>query len=50
MGLIRTALILHHGMVPRALHFKTPNPKIPWDSLSFHVPTQNTPLQAGKYI
>jgi acyl transferase domain-containing protein len=53
MGLIRTALILHHGMVPKALHFETPNPNIPWDRLPLEVPTKNTPLSPsdadGKY-
>jgi acyl transferase domain-containing protein len=46
MGLIRTALILHHGVVPRAVHFETPNPHIPWDRLPFEVPRENTPLLA----
>lgn len=32
--------------MPRAVHFNTPNPLIPWEKLPFKVPTQNTPLES----
>ncbi len=38
-GLIKTLLAMHHGQVPPAAGFETPNPGIPWDTLPFHVPT-----------
>ena len=34
-GLIKTVLILKHRMVPANLHFREPNPKIPWGELPF---------------
>jgi myxalamid-type polyketide synthase MxaB len=46
-GLIKTALILRHGEIPPNLHFKTPNPNIPWDSLPITVPTERSPLGPG---
>lgn len=30
LGTIKAALALHHGRVPRSLHFKTPHPDVPW--------------------
>ena len=38
MGLIRASLILYHGKVPKAVHFETPNPLIPWERLPFIIP------------
>ncbi len=32
-GLIKAALCLKHRGLPATLHFQTPNPSIPWDSL-----------------
>lgn len=32
-GLIKTVLALHHGVIPPSLHFRRPNPHIPWDGL-----------------
>ena len=37
-GLIKTALALHHGAIPPSLHYKTPNPPIPWADLPFVIP------------
>ncbi|MGW5685029.1 SDR family oxidoreductase [Nonomuraea sp. NPDC003754] len=33
-GFIKTVLALHHGLIPPSLHFRTPNPHVPWDTLS----------------
>ena len=38
-GLIKTALCLQHKKIPANLHFNTPNPDIPFDSLCIKVPT-----------
>ena len=43
-GLIKTALVLHHGEIPPNLHFKTPNPEIPWDRYPVMVPTRRMAL------
>ena len=47
--MIRAALILRHGIVPRAVHFNTPNPNIPWEKIPFDVPRKNTPLRADRH-
>jgi acyl transferase domain-containing protein len=39
-GLIKVVLSLHHGEIPPHLHFKQPNPLIPWDTLPVTIPTQ----------
>jgi acyl transferase domain-containing protein/acyl carrier protein len=36
-GLIKTALALHHGVLPPSLHFTQPNPKIDWENSPFYV-------------
>ncbi len=36
-GLIKTALALHHEILPATLHFRRPNPKIDFESSPFHV-------------
>jgi acyl transferase domain-containing protein len=41
-GLMKTVLALQHGEIPRHLHFKTPNPHIPWDEIPVKVATQST--------
>ena len=43
-GLIKTALALKHREIPASLHFKTPNPNIPFDDLHLKVVTRTTPL------
>ncbi|WP_188194290.1 type I polyketide synthase [Nonomuraea sp. SYSU D8015] len=40
-GLIKTVLALHHGVIPPSLHFRRPNPHIPWERL--RVVTEPTP-------
>jgi phthiocerol/phenolphthiocerol synthesis type-I polyketide synthase B len=46
-GLIKAALVLHHGAIPPSLHFKTPNPNIPWSSLPLSIPTALMPWPEG---
>ncbi|MBT2235001.1 type I polyketide synthase [Nonomuraea sp. NEAU-A123] len=40
-GLIKTVLALWHGVIPPSLHFRQPNPHIPWETL--RVVTTPTP-------
>lgn len=42
-GLIKAALCLQHKAIPASLHFKEPNPKIPWSSLGLEIQTRLTP-------
>jgi phthiocerol/phenolphthiocerol synthesis type-I polyketide synthase B len=52
-GLIKAALALHKGLIPPSLHFKTPNPQIPWSDVPFRIPStcadwpQRQPRVAG---
>jgi acyl transferase domain-containing protein len=41
-GLIKAALVLHHGQVPASRHFAEPNPEVPWADLPLRIPTQLT--------
>ena len=36
-GLIKAALVLKRGVIPRHLHFNTPNPSLDWDRLPLQV-------------
>jgi len=42
-SVIKLALMLKHGVVPPQVHFDTPNPHIPWDSLGLKVNQIETP-------
>ncbi len=42
-GLIKAALCLKHKTIPASLHFKDPNPKIPWEELPLSIQTKLTP-------
>lgn len=42
-GVIKCALALRNGVIPGDLHYETPNPAIPWDSLPFEIPRVTTP-------
>ena len=42
-GFIKTALALHHRMLPPSLNFETPNPAIPLDALNLRVQQDLTP-------
>ncbi|MGZ6779322.1 MAG: type I polyketide synthase, partial [Mycobacterium sp.] len=44
-GLIKVVLSLQHDVLPRSLHFDTPSPHIPWDSLPVRVVDKATPWQ-----
>ncbi|HXH92323.1 MAG TPA: type I polyketide synthase [Thermoanaerobaculia bacterium] len=47
-ALMKTALALHHGAIPPSLHFRDPNPHIPWDRLAVTVPTALTAWPKGE--
>ena len=46
-GLIKVVLSLQHEMLPKSLHFETPSPHIPWDSLPVRVVDEAIPWQAN---
>lgn len=39
-GLMKAALMVKHGIIPKNLHFKNPNPNIEFDKLKLRVPTK----------
>lgn len=39
-GLIKAALVLSHQAIPPSLHFRNPNPAIPWADLPLAIPTE----------
>ncbi|KUM81581.1 hypothetical protein AQI84_02210 [Streptomyces griseorubiginosus] len=43
VGLVKTALSLHHRELPASLNFETPNPAIPLDDLNLRVQTASGP-------
>ena len=45
-GLIKVVLSLQHGVLPQSLHFETPSPHIPWDSLPVRVVDKAIPWRA----
>ena len=46
-GLIKVVLSLEHETLPQHLHFRTPSPHIPWDSLPVRVVDKATPWPAN---
>lgn len=46
-SLIKTALALHHGVIPPNLHFETPNPAVDFGRLLLDVPTRPVPWPAA---
>ena len=36
-GVIKAALVLNRGVIPKHLHFRNPNPSLDWDRLPLHV-------------
>jgi acyl transferase domain-containing protein len=49
-GLIKVILSMDRGVIPMNLHFRRPNPLIPWDKLPIRIVTEPTPWPAGKRI
>ncbi|KAK1573009.1 uncharacterized protein LY79DRAFT_641978 [Colletotrichum navitas] len=47
-AVIKSVLILEHGMIPPNIHLQTPNPKIPFEDWNLKVPTCLTPFPANK--
>ncbi|MGA5045398.1 amino acid adenylation domain-containing protein [Streptomyces arboris] len=47
-GLIKVALSLQHGEVPRTLHSDVPSPEIDWDESPFFVADRNLPLDGDE--
>jgi acyl transferase domain-containing protein len=47
-GLLKTVVSLRHEAIPPHLHFKTPNPRIPWDELPLAVAPALTPWPRGE--
>ncbi|MGA8330542.1 MAG: beta-ketoacyl synthase N-terminal-like domain-containing protein, partial [Mycobacterium sp.] len=44
-GLIKVVLSLQHSVLPQSLHFETPSPHIPWDSLPVQVVNEKRPWE-----
>ena len=42
-GLIKTALSMHHGVIPKHLHYETPSPRMDWERLPLRVTSEATP-------
>ncbi|AUX43616.1 polyketide synthase [Sorangium cellulosum] len=42
-GLLKVALALKHGRIPKSLHFRAPNPHIPWSALPVEVAAEPLP-------
>ena len=44
-GLLKLVLALKHRQIPPHLHFRSPNPRIPWDEIKIQIPRVLTPWQ-----
>ena len=42
-GLVKVVLSMHHGVIPRHLHFETPSPRMDWGRLPLRVTSEATP-------
>jgi len=47
-AVIKTVLALQHEEIPPHLHFREPNPDIPFDALGLKIPTVATPWRKGE--
>jgi acyl transferase domain-containing protein/SAM-dependent methyltransferase/acyl carrier protein len=47
-GLIKAALCVERGKIPAHLHFKTPNPHIPWEDYAVSIPTVSMEWNSGR--
>ncbi|ADZ71209.1 Fatty acid synthase transmembrane protein [Polymorphum gilvum SL003B-26A1] len=45
VGLLKSILALKHDLLPKSLHFRTPNPDIPFEDLNLRVAAEPVPLQ-----
>ena len=48
VGMMKAVLAVQNGIIPRNLHFHTPNELIDWEHLPVKVPTDNTPWDANR--
>jgi polyketide synthase 12/myxalamid-type polyketide synthase MxaB len=46
-GLIKAALAVRHGIIPPNLHFRSPNPRVPWADLPVRIPPHAVCWPAG---
>lgn len=46
-GVIKTALVLHHGVIPKSLHFAEPNPAIDWEGGPIEMASETRDLEAN---
>lgn len=49
-SIIKVALSLQHDTIPAQLHFKTPSPRIPWDSINVRVAVEPQPWPAERKV
>jgi myxalamid-type polyketide synthase MxaB len=49
-GLIKVILSMDRGVIPPHLHFRQPNPLIPWETLPIRIVTEPTPWPAGQRL
>ena len=47
-GLIKAALVVNQGIIPKHLHFVNPNPSFDWDNLPVLVPTETVEWPDGR--
>ncbi len=41
-GLMKVVLSMQHGLVPKHLHFRDPNPRVAWDTLPLQIVSEST--------
>ena len=41
-GLMKVLLSMHRGVIPKHLHFNTPNPRVDWDSMPIQITSEPT--------
>lgn len=48
-GVIKTALALHHGLLPASLNYAEPNPRVPWDSIPVRIAASAAPFDGPRF-